>query len=106
MTIKPIDLQTNIGQMTEVGKHEHSRQGVLAAQQQILDKEANEKSILKNTRLDESEKGEKTSIKDEHKQGEKHEPGQSGGQGEKKLENRSTEKMKDEKVGRIIDIFK
>jgi len=105
MTIKPIDLQTNIGQMTEVGKHEHSRLGSLAAQQQILDKEANEKSILKNTRLDESEKGEKTSIKDEHKQGEKHTQGHMSEQ-DKKNENKSGEKMKDDKMGKIIDIFK
>ena len=106
MTIKPIDLQTNIGQMTEVGKHEHSRLGSLAAQQQILDKEANEKSILKNTRLDESEKGEKTSIKDEHKQGEKHTQGHMSEQDQKKNENKSSEKMKDDKMGKLIDIFK
>ncbi|HNX25591.1 MAG TPA: hypothetical protein PKG60_16205 [Spirochaetota bacterium] len=106
MTIKPIDLQTNIGQMTEVGKHEHARLGTLAAQQQILDKEANEKSILKNTRLDESEKGEKTSIKDEHKQGEKQSSGYTGEQDQNKQENKNVEKMKDEKMGKIIDIFK
>lgn len=106
MTIKPIDLQTNIGQMTEVGKHEHARLGSLAAQQQILDKEANEKSILKNTRLDESEKGEKTSIKDEHKQGEKHAHGHMSEQDQKKNENKSSEKMKDDKMGKLIDIFK
>ncbi len=106
MTIKPIDLQTNIGQMTEVGKHEHARQGSLAAQQQVLDKEANEKSILKNTRLDESEKGEKTSIKDEYKQSERHGTASEGEQEKKKQEEKSSEKMKDDKMGRIIDIFK
>lgn len=106
MTIKPIDLQTNIGQMTEVGKHEHSRLGSLAAQQQILDKEANEKSILKNTRLDESEKGEKTSIKDEQKQGEKHTRGNMSDKDHKKDDNKGSEKMKDDKMGKLIDIFK
>ena len=106
MTIKPIDLQTNIGQMSEVGKHEHARQGALAAQQQILDKEANEKSILKNARLDESEKGEKTSIKDEHKQNERHSSGHGSEQEQKKQEKKSSEKMKDDKMGKIIDIFK
>lgn len=106
MTIKPIDLQTNIGQMPEVSKHEHARQGSLAAQQQILDKEANEKSILKNTRLDEAEKGEKTSIKDEHKQGERYGTASEGEKDNNKHEEKSPEKMKDEKMGRIIDIFK
>lgn len=103
MTIKPIDLQTNIGQMTEISKHEHARQGSLAAQQQILDKEANEKSNLKNTRLDEAEKGEKTSIKDEHKQQGYH---HSGEKGEKKEEGGKGERMKDDRMGRIIDILK
>lgn len=106
MSIKPLDLQTNIGQMSEVGKHEHNRQGTLAAQQQILDREASEKSNLKNTRLDESEKGEKTSIKDEHKQNEKYKPGHGGGQEENNQDKAGSEKMKDEKIGKLIDIFK
>lgn len=103
MTIKPIDLQTNIGQMAEVSKHEHARQGALAAQQQILDKEANEKSNLKNTKLDEAEKGEQTSIKDEHKQPGYH---HSGEKGQKKQDDKKSEKMKDDRMGNIIDIFK
>jgi hypothetical protein len=103
MTIKPIDLQTNIGQMTEVSKNEHARQGALAAQQQILDKEANEKSKLKNTKLDESEKGEQTSIKDEHKQQGYH---QADEHSQKKQDDKKSEKMKDDRMGKIIDIFK
>jgi len=103
MTIKPIDLQTSIGQMPEVSKHEHARQGALAAEQQILDKEASEKSNLKNTKLDEAEKGEKTSIKDEHKQQSSH---HGKGHDEKKHDEKNPEKMKDERMGKIIDIFK
>ena len=103
MTIKPIDLQTSIGQMPEVSKHEHARQGALAAQQQILDKEASEKSNLKNTKLDEAEKGEKTSIKDEQKQHGRHHGSE---QEHKKHDDKSSEKMKDDRMGKIIDIFK
>ena len=106
MTIKPIDLQTNIGQMPEVSKHEHARLGALASQQQILGVEANEKSIMKNARLDEAEKGEKTSIKDEHKQSEKHSTEHNNEQEKKKQEDKAGEKMKDDKMGKIIDIFK
>lgn len=106
MSIKPIDLQINVAQTPEVGRHEHARQGSLAAQQQILDKEANDKSVLKNTRLDESEKGEKTSIKDEHKQNEKHGSGHGSSHGENRQEHKSSEKMKDDKMGKIIDTFK
>lgn len=103
MTIKPIDLQTNIGQMSEISKNEHARQGALVAQQQILDSEANEKSNLKNTKLDESEKGEKTSIKDEHK---KQSAEHGSQQRQQKQEEKKTEKMKDDRMGKIIDIFK
>lgn len=103
MTIKPIDLQTNIAQMPEVSKNEHARQGALAAQQQILDKEASEKSSLKNTKLDEAEKGEKTSIKDEHKQQGSH---HGRGHDEKKPDEKNSEKMKDDRMGKLIDIFK
>ncbi len=106
MTIRPIDLQTSLGQMPEVSKNEHVRQGALAAQQHILDKEAHDKSILKNTRLDEAEKGEKTSIRDEHKQSERHSFEHNAEQDQKKQENKTDEKMKDDKMGKIIDIFK
>ncbi len=106
MTIRPIDLQTSIGQMPEVSKNEHARQGALAAQQQILDKEANEKSILKNTRLDEAEKGERTSIKDEHKKHERHSPEHGSEQEQKKPQTGTDKKMTDDKMGKLIDIFK
>jgi hypothetical protein len=106
MAIKPIDLQTNIGQMTEVSKHEHARLGALAAQQHLLDNEAYNKSLLKNARLDETEKGEKTSIKDEEKKKEKHNLEHNADQEKNKDENRSGEKMKDDKIGNIIDVFK
>jgi hypothetical protein len=106
MSIKPIDLQTNIGQMTEVSKHEHARQGALIAQQHLLDNEAQNKSILKNTRLDEAEKGEKTSIKDEDKKKDRQHFEHDVEKENKKDENKSSQKMKDDKIGNIIDIFK
>lgn len=106
MSIKPIDLQTNIGQMSEIGRHEQNRHNLLVEQQLILDKESNEKSRLKNSKLDEAEKGEKTSIKDENRQGMKH-----GHEGESKDEQKKDQKMNsgrmtDDKIGRIIDILK
>jgi len=106
MTIKPIDLQTNMGQMSEVSKYEQIRQGALIAQQNILDMEANENSIAKNNRLDESEKGERTSIQDENKRDEKNRFNNGDGENKKEKENSKREKMKDEKMGNNIDIFK
>ncbi len=106
MAIKPIDLQTNIGQMSEVGRHEQARHGLLVEQQLMLDRESNEKSRLKNSRIDENEKGEKTSIKDENKQGMKHGHEGEAGAEQRKDEKTNSGKMTDEKMGRIIDIFK
>ncbi len=106
MTIKPIDLQTNINQMVEVGKIEHTRLNALIDQQQMLDKHAADKSNLVNSRLDESEKAEKTSIRDEDKKKDRHSmAGHGEGEG-KKDEPRPRDRMKDEKMGHIIDIFK
>jgi hypothetical protein len=108
MTIKPIDIQTNIGQMTEVGKNEQSRQGALITQQSLLDMEANEKSIAKNSRLDESEKGERTSIKDENKRDEKYRFMNKDKEDENKKKDKGLkrEKMRDERIGNNIDVFK
>ena len=105
MSIKPIDLQTNIGQMTEISRHEHARQGALLAQQHLLDNEAQNKSILKNTRLDEAEKGEKTSIKDEDKKREKQNLERDTDK-EADRDEKKNEKMKDDRIGNIIDVFK
>ena len=106
MTIKPIDIQTNIGQMTEVSKYEQARQGALVAQQNMLDMEANEKSVSKNSRLDESEKGERTSIKDEDKRDEQYRSKDRNDEDKEMEENAARERMTDEKIGKKIDIFK
>ena len=105
MPIKPINLQTNIGQLPEVSKAEHARQGIIAEQQHLLDKQAAEKSNLVNSKLEQAEKGEKTSIMDEDKK-------RSGsgieqhGKGKEDKEASPKERMKDDKIGKIIDILK
>lgn len=106
MPIKPIDLQTNMTQMSEVGRNEHSRQTSLTDQQLVMDKQAADKSNLVNTRLDESEKAEKTSIRDEDKKHDKHSAAGHGEGGEKKENPQPRDRMKDEKMGKIIDILK
>jgi sRNA-binding protein len=105
MPIKPIDLQTNIGQLPEVSKVEHARQGIIAEQQHLLDKQAAEKSNLVNSKLEQAEKGEKTSIMDEEK---KRSGGsaQQHGQGKEEKEPSPKERMKDDKIGKIIDVLK
>ena len=105
MPIKPIDLQTNIGQLPEVGKSEHARQGIIAEQQHLLDKQAAEKSNLVNTKLEQAEKGEKTSIRDEEKKKSGREKGKETGEHEKK-EEPERERLKDDRIGKIIDVLK
>ncbi len=105
MSIKPIDIQTNIGQIHEVSRTELAKQGALAEQQNILDKEAADKSNLKKSRLDETEKGEKTSIRDEDKK----KDSRGKNEREKKSENeaeRKKELLHDERMGNLIDVFK
>ncbi|HOO71874.1 MAG TPA: hypothetical protein PK926_08925 [Spirochaetota bacterium] len=106
MSIKPIDLQTNIGQMHEVGKGEHSRMGAIAEQQHLLEKESNDKSKLVNTRLDESQKGEKTAIRDEEKKREQKMNQGRDNQGDSKKEKDNVNVLKDDRMGNIIDVLK
>ena len=64
MAIKPIDLQVNINQMHEVGRGEQARTDAVTGQMHMLDEEASKLTNLKNTRLEESKKGERTEIRD------------------------------------------
>ena len=104
MSIKPIDLQTNISQMFEVGKTEHARADDIAKQQHLLDKESMDKSSLVNSRLDETKKGEKTAIKNEER-----ESGKNAGAREKDKKERKKKADAapgDDSMGRFIDVLK
>ncbi len=106
MSIKPIDMQTNISQMLEVGRNEHAKTGAIAEQQQILDKEAAEQSKLIDSKLDEMKKGEKTAIRDEESKKKKKQEQKE--KKEKRLAGKKKEKsiVHDGKIGTIIDIRK
>ena len=107
MTIKPIDLQTNISQMHEVGKHEHNRSISVTEQQHVLDKESADKSALINNKLDETRKGERTAIReDEGNKKKRHEKKEQPPAEKKPGAEKKVRTMKDDKVGRIIDVFK
>jgi len=51
MSIKPIDMQTNIAQMHEVARNAQVKTEAIVEQQHVLDKESLEKSRLTNARL-------------------------------------------------------
>jgi hypothetical protein len=71
-----------------------------------MDMEANEKSMAKNSRLDELEKGERASIRDEDKGDEQYRFNDRDGENKKKEETAKGEQMKDDKIGNRIDVFK
>jgi len=51
MAIKPIDLQTNIAQMIEVARGEHSRNVAVVEQQHILSKESQDKTNIQKEKV-------------------------------------------------------
>lgn len=106
MAIRPIDLQTNMSQVTEVGKDAQARSDAIVQQQHVLEKESGEKARLVNTKLDETKKGESAVIRDQQKKEEKkrEQPGEqeAGGTGRRGRRSRS----RDDRMGNIIDILK
>lgn len=106
MSVKPIDLQTNMSQITEVGKNEQARNEAIVQQQHVLGNESDERSRLVNSRLEESKKGEGSVIRD------KEEKERMMKRREKKERRKEEQKppqkkpYRDEKLGRIIDVFK
>jgi hypothetical protein len=106
MAIRPIDLQTNMSQVTEVGKDQQARSDAVVQQQHVLEKESGEKARLVNTKLDETKKGESAVIRDQQK---KEGRRQGGAEEEREAAERKARRKKrsvDDRMGNIIDILK
>lgn len=106
MAIRPIDMQTNMSQVTEVGKDAKARMDAVVGQQSGLEKESGEKARLVNTKLDEAKKGESATIRDQQKKGEQRgegKPEEQTGEGKKRTR---AGRSKDSRMGNIIDILK
>ncbi len=105
MSIKPIDMQTNIAQMHEVARNAQVKTEAVIEQQHMLDKESLERSRLTRARLEENKKAEKNAIMREEKRhfrgGSQEGHGEEGAQ----KEEESAPPL-DEKIGRIIDVKK
>lgn len=106
MAIRPIDLQTNMSQVPEVGKDTQARTEAIVQQQHGLEKESGEKARLANARLDETKKGESAVIKDQQKKEEKRkeQPDEGGKSAAGKKARRA--RSRDDRMGNIIDILK
>ena len=105
MSIKPIDMQTNIAQMHEVARNAQVKAEAVVEQQHILDKESLEKSRLTNARLEENKKAEKNAIMREGKR-----RFRGGAHGGRECEGAERDEENpppgNEKIGRIIDVKK
>lgn len=108
MSVKPIDLQVHIAQITEVARGEHARHSAILEQQQVLEKESKEKTNLQKERVEENKKADNTAIRDKEKesgrgqQGWEQRKGKDTGTGSQEDQQSGY----DEKIGRIIDIRK
>jgi hypothetical protein len=108
MAIKPIDLQSNISQIIEVGRNEQARSEAIVGQQHVLEKESGEKSRLANTTLDETKKGGSAVIQDQQKQKKeekKHEHEKESQAGEGGISTKK-ERRGDDRMGNFIDVLK
>ena len=109
MAIKPIDLQSNISQIIEVGRNEQARSDAVVGQQHMLEKESGEKSRLVNTTLDETKKSGSAVIQDKQKKEKKEEKRQEHEKespaGEGALSTKK-ERRADDRMGNIIDVLK
>ncbi|MFW5769993.1 MAG: hypothetical protein ACOCX9_01030 [Spirochaetota bacterium] len=108
MSVKPIDLQVHIAQVTEVARGEQARQSALLEQQHVLEKEAKDKANLQKERVEENKRSENEPIRDNEKESGR---GQKGRKKRKKSDAGShdgdTQKVHtDDTIGRIIDIRK
>lgn len=104
MSIKPIDLQTNIGQMHDVAKSENIRASTIGGLQHVLEKESDEKSRLTQSRLEENQKAEKSTIMREDTAGKKR--WWRRGEKEKKKKKGDEAVLHDDRMGVIIDVKK
>jgi hypothetical protein len=104
MSIKPIDMQTNIAQMHEVARNAQVKTEAVVEQQHVLDKESHEKSRLTRARLEENKKAEKNAIMREDKR--RYRGGSQEERGEENARQEEESLPSDEKIGRIIDVKK
>lgn len=111
MTIKPIDIQTNIGQMHEVARQSHAQNESLVAQMHHLDKEAKDKGVNADSRLEETDKTENAANRlDSESEGSSRRyqrgHGKHGEPQEEEETPKKIEVVKDQNLGRFIDVKK
>ena len=106
MAVTPIDLQTNMAQMTEVGRAEHARAESIAELQHLIKKESGEKSNLLKAKLDELKKEDKLIGVDKHKGKNSKHKERDQKENEKNKAEENDLVLKDNRMGKFIDVLK
>jgi hypothetical protein len=107
MAVRPIDLQTSISQIHEVGRGEQARSEAIVGQQHVLEKESGEKSRLVNTTMDETKKSGNATIQDQQKkENKKQGRGKEAQAREESAAGKKKDKRADDRMGHIIDVLK
>ncbi|MBN1500417.1 MAG: hypothetical protein JW982_09680 [Spirochaetes bacterium] len=110
MSIRPIDLQSNIGQISEIARNQNAKNDAVIQQHTLADQEAALKSSLINTRLGENKKADESQIRDEEKKRKNPFLQSSGNKDEEESDDKEVSSnvkyVQDLGLGRIIDIKK
>ena len=107
MSIKPLDMQTNINQMHEVAKNTKDVASAVVAQQSFLDNEANEKSKKTDSRVDTSKEGNQITKKgEEEKSANKDFDFKHRKKDEEDAKSNEVASIESDRLGCIIDIRK
>ncbi|MCU0820866.1 MAG: hypothetical protein MUC95_00140 [Spirochaetes bacterium] len=105
MSIKPIDLQTNIAHIHEVAKNEQGRSTAIVDGQHLLEKHSSEDSKRISERLDENKKAEKTAIKKEEDHRRKRKKIlKSAEKKDQEKESADGDAIQDDRMGKMIDV--
>lgn len=102
MSIKPIDLQTNIAHLHEIAKGEHGRSAAYIEGQHSLKEDAEEKARLTRNKLEENKQAEKTSIMREEGFNKKNKKNLK--ENEESENDESDGSLSEEKIGKMIDV--
>jgi hypothetical protein len=106
VSIKPIDLLTNVGQAPEVGRAQHAQAEALMEQLHHLDKESGDKAKTVDSRLDESREAEHATIRRDEERGQGRRRGRYRPKAQPQEQGKVVEFVENGNLGNIIDIRK
>ena len=106
--ITPIDLQVSMNHMHEIGRTEQSRNVAVGAQQNFLDDEASRLANLKKEKIEESQKAEHANVNDSlsDEKGKEKKRREFSRERDEVHSESSANVLRDDKLGREIDVFK